>query len=245
MPSVGGKKERKENLAEIRFRSARSPADGRSEDGDAIGEPERRRRLRVPDAGVPEWGRRPESGGQRLQVPRQPPLPRPPLFHRPLVQPGGNSGVCMRSRYLAARFLRFHVFFVELDGSVAEGPVSRCELLSESSVSWKREILDVFPILKPFFVHSEEQLIKTNSTNILIRSLQLNKQRSDAKEGKAKATAESNRSKRVAERTLEGRSSAKKANVASGSASTGQDGSRLVPSDKELQDELISRLKDD
>lgn len=43
---------------------------------------------------------------------------------------------------------------------------------------------------------SEEQLIRTNSTNILIRSLQLNKQRSEGKDGKAKAVSESNRGKR-------------------------------------------------
>ncbi|CAA6667886.1 unnamed protein product [Spirodela intermedia] len=113
----------------------------------------------------------------------------------------------------------------------------------------------------------EEQLIRTNSTNILIRSLQLNKQRSEGKDGKAKAVAESNRGKRASERSLDVRSSVKKANIASGSSSPGQEDSKAFPTDKELQaftveklrtllkerglsvkgkkDELISRLKDD
>ena len=43
---------------------------------------------------------------------------------------------------------------------------------------------------------SEEQVIKTNTTNILIRSLQLNKQKSEGKDGKAKAVPENNRGKR-------------------------------------------------
>uniref|UniRef100_A0A1D1YYX9 Apurinic endonuclease-redox protein n=1 Tax=Anthurium amnicola TaxID=1678845 RepID=A0A1D1YYX9_9ARAE len=89
----------------------------------------------------------------------------------------------------------------------------------------------------------EEKQIKTNPTNILIRSLQLNKQRGDVKEGKAKAAAESNRGKRCAERTFDGRASAKRANVASGLASPRRDESKAVPSDKELQAFTVERLR--
>lgn len=49
----------------------------------------------------------------------------------------------------------------------------------------------------PFsFVYLEGQVIKTNSTNILIRALQINKQKSDAKDVIAKSAADSNTVKR-------------------------------------------------
>ncbi|XP_078433461.1 SAP domain-containing protein [Wolffia australiana] len=88
----------------------------------------------------------------------------------------------------------------------------------------------------------EEQIIKTNTTNILIRSLQLNKQRSEAKEGKGKAVPES-KGKRVSDRGLEGRSSVKKANTASGSSSPRGEGSKFFPSDKELQSFTVEKLR--
>lgn len=49
----------------------------------------------------------------------------------------------------------------------------------------------------PFsFVYLEGQVIKTNSTNILIRALQINKQKSDAKDVIAKSAADSSTVKR-------------------------------------------------
>ncbi|EHA8589553.1 putative Apurinic endonuclease-redox protein [Cocos nucifera] len=42
----------------------------------------------------------------------------------------------------------------------------------------------------------DEQLIKTNTTNILIRALQINKQKSDSKDAATKATPESKKGKR-------------------------------------------------
>ncbi|KAJ6800151.1 uncharacterized protein M6B38_205065 [Iris pallida] len=62
----------------------------------------------------------------------------------------------------------------------------------------------------------EEQLIKTNTTNILIRALQINKQKSDAKD----AASKGNKGKRSAGRSLESRTPAKRANTGGASSST-------------------------
>ncbi|XP_058093231.1 uncharacterized protein LOC131239512 isoform X2 [Magnolia sinica] len=112
----------------------------------------------------------------------------------------------------------------------------------------------------------EEQLIKTNQTNILIRSLTLKKQKTDCspKDVKAKYTAEGTKGKRSAERTADGRVSAKRANMTNASGLP-REGSSISPSEfqcltverlrsllkerglptKGKKDELITRLKDD
>ncbi|PKU75653.1 uncharacterized protein LOC110096453 isoform X1 [Dendrobium catenatum] len=111
----------------------------------------------------------------------------------------------------------------------------------------------------------EEQLIKTNATNILIRSLQINKLRIDSKD--AKASVAITKGKRSAARPLDGKSSAKRTNTGATSSSGRQEGSstgfsermlqtmtverlRAILKDKGLspkgkKDELISRLKDE
>ncbi|KAG0496722.1 hypothetical protein HPP92_001413 [Vanilla planifolia] len=108
----------------------------------------------------------------------------------------------------------------------------------------------------------EDQVIKTNATNILIRSLQLSKQKNDAKD--AKASMEVSRGKRVAARLLDGKSSAKRANTGVASSSAGSSSGlseRMLHtmtverlrallkerglSPKGKKDELISRLKSD
>eukprot|EP00262_Sarcandra_glabra_P001803 TRINITY_DN11970_c0_g1_i1.p1 TRINITY_DN11970_c0_g1~~TRINITY_DN11970_c0_g1_i1.p1 ORF type:complete len:178 (+),score=23.36 TRINITY_DN11970_c0_g1_i1:164-697(+) len=110
----------------------------------------------------------------------------------------------------------------------------------------------------------DEQLIKTNQTNILIRSLTLNKQKSDCslKDAKNKVSKESIKSKRSAERVVDGRTSAKRANLTSGSGSPRQEGSsarlrgltverlRALLKERGLsirgkKDELIARLRTD
>ncbi|XP_077250328.1 protein LOWER TEMPERATURE 1-like [Tasmannia lanceolata] len=110
-----------------------------------------------------------------------------------------------------------------------------------------------------------EQLIKTNQTNILIRSLTLNKQKGDSSSNdiKVKGTTEGAKGKRSAERNVDGRSLAKRANISG--PSSRQDGSSKRPEDfqtlkveklrallkerglptKGKKDELIARLKDD
>ncbi|PSR89551.1 Nucleolin like, partial [Actinidia chinensis var. chinensis] len=58
----------------------------------------------------------------------------------------------------------------------------------------------------------DEQLIKTNQTNILIRSLMIKKQKGDSSSKDVKGTSPSEASrKRPAERALDGRASAKRA----------------------------------
>lgn len=111
-----------------------------------------------------------------------------------------------------------------------------------------------------------DQKIKTNQTNILIRSLTLKKQKNDcnSKDVKVKATTNA-RGKRSVERTGDG-SSAKKANIAPAHSSIRQEGSssrssvdlqgltverlRILLKERGLstkgkKDELIGRLKND
>ncbi|KAL1810418.1 hypothetical protein ACET3Z_027408 [Daucus carota] len=87
----------------------------------------------------------------------------------------------------------------------------------------------------------EDQLIKTNQTNILIRSLVLKKRKvdSNSKDGKAVSVAESSR-KRAPERTLEGRTSSKR-----GVSNTHSqpEGSRSRAPEKDLQSLTVERLR--
>jgi len=92
----------------------------------------------------------------------------------------------------------------------------------------------------------EEQLIKTDSTNILIRALTLNKKgkvepKSAAKDNKGKVPAvEESKGKRPAERVSEDKPVAKRANTGSGSTAEGGS-SRLV--EKDLQILTVQKLK--
>ncbi|XVF08711.1 hypothetical protein REPUB_Repub07fG0027000 [Reevesia pubescens] len=65
-------------------------------------------------------------------------------------------------------------------------------------------------------VHPENQHIKTNQQNILIRSLMLNNKKGDSSSKDVKAAAEGPR-KRAAERVMDSRASAKKVNTQSSS----------------------------
>ncbi|KAJ0959830.1 hypothetical protein J5N97_000464 [Dioscorea zingiberensis] len=87
----------------------------------------------------------------------------------------------------------------------------------------------------------EEQVIKTNCTNILIRALQINKQKNEEKEANAK-TAQEKKGKRSAPRTLEGKSPAKRANTG-GASSTSRHGSSTTPSEKALQMMTVEQLR--
>nr|XP_010929786.1 uncharacterized protein LOC105051172 isoform X2 [Elaeis guineensis] len=89
----------------------------------------------------------------------------------------------------------------------------------------------------------EDQVIKTNTTNILIRALQLSKQRSESKDVNAKAPAESSRGKRSAFRAYDGRNPAKKANTGSASGISGQEGSSIGVPEKALQSLTVERLR--
>ncbi|KAH7670331.1 DET1- and DDB1-associated protein 1 N-terminal [Dioscorea alata] len=87
----------------------------------------------------------------------------------------------------------------------------------------------------------EEQVIKTNGTNILIRALQINKEKSEQKDAHAKA-AQEKKGKRSATRALESKSPAKRANTG-GSLSTSRQGSSNTPSEKTLQVMTVEQLR--
>ncbi|XP_057464762.1 uncharacterized protein LOC130754551 [Actinidia eriantha] len=89
----------------------------------------------------------------------------------------------------------------------------------------------------------EDQLIKTNQTNILIRSLLLKKQKGDSSSKDAKGTAASETSrKRPVERALDGRASAKRA-VTNAQVGAQLEGSRTRVLDKDFQRLTVERLR--
>ncbi|KAG7954259.1 hypothetical protein I3843_11G008000 [Carya illinoinensis] len=106
------------------------------------------------------------------------------------------------------------------------------------------EILLEFPYLlfKGLNISVEEdQQIKTNQQNILIRSLMLRRQKSDSisKDVKGLTATEGSR-KRVAERTPDARTSTKRANS---QISTRQEGSNSHASSRDFQSFTVERLQ--
>ncbi|KAK9104160.1 hypothetical protein Scep_021004 [Stephania cephalantha] len=91
----------------------------------------------------------------------------------------------------------------------------------------------------------DDQLIKTNQTNILIRSLTLNKQKAESgsKDVKGKATTENAKGKRAAESPIDGKGSAKKANSVSNPRTAFQDGSSSRTPQKDFQHLTVERLR--
>ncbi|PSS07678.1 Nucleolin like [Actinidia chinensis var. chinensis] len=88
----------------------------------------------------------------------------------------------------------------------------------------------------------DEQLIKTNQKNILIRSLMLKKQKGDSSSKDVKGTSPSEASrKRPAERALDGRASAKRATTSQ--ASSRQEGSKSRVPEKDFQSLTVERLR--
>ncbi|KAG2678553.1 hypothetical protein I3760_11G008200 [Carya illinoinensis] len=87
----------------------------------------------------------------------------------------------------------------------------------------------------------EDQQIKTNQQNILIRSLMLRRQKSDSisKDVKGLTATEGSR-KRVAERTPDARTSAKRANS---QISTRQEGSNSQASSRDFQSFTVEKLR--
>ncbi|KAK1318634.1 hypothetical protein QJS10_CPB04g00274 [Acorus calamus] len=92
----------------------------------------------------------------------------------------------------------------------------------------------------------EDQIIKTNTTNILIRALQLSKQRGDPsekKDVKTRSTVEGNKTKRSSERTSDVSTTAKRAKMTNESASTRQGESSSGPSEIDFQGLTVERLR--
>ncbi|KAL8118486.1 hypothetical protein AgCh_016128 [Apium graveolens] len=89
----------------------------------------------------------------------------------------------------------------------------------------------------------ENQLIKTNQTNILIRSLVLKKRKVDSisKDGKAVSVTESSR-KRAPERIVEGRTPSKRG-MSNTQNSSHPEGSKSRAPEKDLQSLTVERLR--
>ncbi|XP_055828263.1 uncharacterized protein LOC129896400 [Solanum dulcamara] len=87
----------------------------------------------------------------------------------------------------------------------------------------------------------EDQLIKTNQQNILIRSLMLKKQRGDysSKDGKGVSSSDNGR-KRAADKALDSRASTKKATTSNNVASTQETSKTRTP---EIQNLTVEKLR--
>uniref|UniRef100_A0A0A9FUT3 SAP domain-containing protein n=1 Tax=Arundo donax TaxID=35708 RepID=A0A0A9FUT3_ARUDO len=89
----------------------------------------------------------------------------------------------------------------------------------------------------------EGQVIKTDLTNILIRHLQLNKQKSEAKDGGTRTPGESSRVKRSAARSLDVNNSAKRPNLGTSSGSSAYGEAISGFSQHTLQAFTVERLR--
>uniref|UniRef100_A0A0D9XZ09 DET1- and DDB1-associated protein 1 domain-containing protein n=1 Tax=Leersia perrieri TaxID=77586 RepID=A0A0D9XZ09_9ORYZ len=90
----------------------------------------------------------------------------------------------------------------------------------------------------------EGQVIDTDTTNILIRSLQLSKQKSEAKDVGSRTPGESSKGKRSASRISDGKNPSKRPNTGSTAGSSSLEETSVF-SEQTLQsftDELIARL---
>ncbi|XP_062198043.1 uncharacterized protein LOC133900808 [Phragmites australis] len=89
----------------------------------------------------------------------------------------------------------------------------------------------------------EGQVIKTDATNILIRHLQLNKQKSEAKDAGSRVPGESSKGKRSAARSLDVNNSAKRPNLGSSSGSPAYEEAISGFSQHTLQSFTVERLR--
>lgn len=91
----------------------------------------------------------------------------------------------------------------------------------------------------------DEQIIKTDPTNILIRSLTIKKAKGDLKaKEKPKSGADSSKGKRPAERATDDKSLAKRANTGSGTSSSRKEGGGASSlSEKDIQGCTVEKLR--
>ncbi|KAL6851869.1 hypothetical protein ACP4OV_020054 [Aristida adscensionis] len=89
----------------------------------------------------------------------------------------------------------------------------------------------------------EGQVVKTDTNNILIRALQLNKSKSEAKDVNCKTPGESSRGKRNAARNLDGRNPSKRPNIGSSAGSTAHEDRSSGFSEQMLQSFTVERLR--
>ncbi|KAG8093302.1 hypothetical protein GUJ93_ZPchr0012g20550 [Zizania palustris] len=89
----------------------------------------------------------------------------------------------------------------------------------------------------------EGQVIDTDTTNILIRSLQLNKQKSEAKDLGSRIPGESSKGKRSASRILDGKNPSKRPNTSSSAGLSSHGESASVFSEQTLQSFTVEKLR--
>ncbi|XP_039776891.1 uncharacterized protein LOC120644342 [Panicum virgatum] len=89
----------------------------------------------------------------------------------------------------------------------------------------------------------EGQIIQTDSTNILIRHLQLNKQKNEVKDSGSRTPGETTRGKRSAARSLDVNNSAKRANLGTSSRSSVYEETISRFSQHTLQSFTVERLR--
>ncbi|KAF0887999.1 hypothetical protein E2562_006916 [Oryza meyeriana var. granulata] len=89
----------------------------------------------------------------------------------------------------------------------------------------------------------EGQVIDTDTTNILIRSLQLSKQKSEAKDVGSRTPGESSKGKRSASRLLDGKNPSKRANTGSSAGSSALEELASVFSEQTLQSFTVEKLR--
>ncbi|KAL6659812.1 hypothetical protein ACP70R_002641 [Stipagrostis hirtigluma subsp. patula] len=89
----------------------------------------------------------------------------------------------------------------------------------------------------------EGQVIKTDTTNILIRHLQLNKQKSEVKDAGSRTPGDRSKGKRSAARSLDISNSAKRPNLGSSSGSSANEETISGFSQHTLQSFTVERLR--
>lgn len=91
----------------------------------------------------------------------------------------------------------------------------------------------------------EDQVIKTDSTNILIRSLTLKKGKTEPKpkDNRRKSVAENAKGKRPAEKPLDDKTSAKRPNSGTASVNSKKEGGSSRLSEKDLQSFTVDKLR--
>lgn len=89
----------------------------------------------------------------------------------------------------------------------------------------------------------EGQVINTDTTNILIRSLQLNKSKSEAKDVCSKTSGESSKGKRSAAKNLDGKNPSKRPNTGSCAGSSAHEESASGFSEQTLQSFTVEKLR--
>ncbi|KAL6623167.1 hypothetical protein ACP70R_033046 [Stipagrostis hirtigluma subsp. patula] len=89
----------------------------------------------------------------------------------------------------------------------------------------------------------EGQVVKTDTNNILIRALQLNKQKSEGRDVSCKTPGETSRGKRSAARNLDGKNPSKRPNTGSSAGSAAHEERSPCLSEQTLQSFTVEKLR--